>query len=204
MKKIIKDTVVLFLITVIAGLLLGLVYKVTKEPIENQNEKTKLAAYNSIFDKLDSYDTVDDIDALNKAVHDAGYLAVDIDEVILAKDSDGKQLGYIFTVTDSEGYGGNIKFSMGIDTTGIITGLELLDINETAGLGMKAKTDASFRKQFIGLKADTINFVKGGQADSSANEIDAISSATITTTAITNGVNGGIIAYNELGGASNE
>ena len=45
MKKILKDTLALFLITLISGVLLGFVYKITKEPIKEQELKTKLAAY---------------------------------------------------------------------------------------------------------------------------------------------------------------
>ena len=55
MKKIIKDAMVLFIITLVAGVLLGLVYMITKDPIAKQNEKTKIAAYNSVFSGLDRY-----------------------------------------------------------------------------------------------------------------------------------------------------
>ena len=40
MKKIIKDAMVLFIITLVAGVLLGLVYIINKDPIAIQNEKT--------------------------------------------------------------------------------------------------------------------------------------------------------------------
>ena len=58
MKKIIKDALVLFIITLVAGVLLGLVYMITKDPIAKQNEKTKIAAYNSVFSGLDRYDII--------------------------------------------------------------------------------------------------------------------------------------------------
>lgn len=201
MKKILKDTLALALITVIAGLALGGVYKITKEPIAKQNEKIKLAAYNSVFDTLESYEEVSELEKLSKAVKAAGYNAVEVNEVVKAFDSDKKELGYIITVTDKEGYGGNIKMTVGIDTEGTITGLELLEISETAGLGMKA-ADKSFREQYVGIKTDKVVYVKGGKT--AANEIDAISSATITTKAVTDGVNGAIAVFKELGGASNE
>ena len=68
MKKILKDTLALAIITIIAGLALGGVYKITKEPIAKQNEKIKLAAYNSVFDTLESYEEVADLEALSKSV----------------------------------------------------------------------------------------------------------------------------------------
>ncbi len=203
MKKIVKDALVLFLITLVSGLLLGIVYKITKEPIEEQNEKTKIAAYNSVFNELDTYEDITDI-AVAEAqpkVDDAGYTAVTINEVVKAYDKDGNELGTIITVTDSEGYGGNIKMTIGVDVEGTITGLEILDISETAGLGMKAKEE-DFRSQFAGINADEVVYTKNGK--SADNEIDAISSATITTRAVTAGVNGALAAYRALGGVVSE
>ena len=44
MNKIIKDACILFAITLVAGVLLGAVYDITKAPIANQNEKAKQEA----------------------------------------------------------------------------------------------------------------------------------------------------------------
>lgn len=201
MKKILKDTLALAIITIIAGIALGGVYTITKEPIAKQNEKTKLAAYNSVFKELDNYEVVEEIQSLRNTIKDSGYNAVELNEVVKAFDKDNILLGYIITVTDKEGYGGNIKMTVGIDSNGTITGLELLEISETAGLGMKA-ADKSFREQYIGIKSDKVEYVKGNA--SADNEIDAISSATITTKAVTDGVNAALVAFKELGGVSNE
>lgn len=202
MKKIIKDSLILFAITIIAGFLLGLVYKITKEPIKEQNEKTKLEAYQKVFSDYDKdrSEDVKELDALNDASKKAAS-GTEINEAVVAKDKDGALLGYIITVTDKNGYGGNIKMTVGIDSKGTITGLEILDISETAGLGMKA-TDKSWRNQFTGINSDKIVYTKNGK--SADNEIDAISSATITTKAVTGGVNGALAAYRVLGGVDNE
>lgn len=196
MKKIIKDALILFAITVISGLLLGFVYKVTKEPIEEQNEKAKISAYNSVFDTLEKYEEIKELEAAQDAVREAGYTGVTLNEAVRAFDAQGKELGMIITVTDADGYGGNIKMTLGIDVSGTITGLEILEISETAGLGMKAK-DAAFREQFKGIKAERVEYTKNGKTKD--NEIDAISSATITTRAVTAGVNGALAAYRVLG-----
>lgn len=202
MKKIIKDTLALALITIIAGILLGAVYMITKEPIAKQNEKIKIAAYNSVFAELDTYEENTDIANLSKVLKEKGFNGVELNEVVYAFDKEGKELGMIITVTDKEGYGGNIKMTVGIDMEGTITGLEILEISETAGLGMKA-ADKSFREQYVGINADEVVYTKSGKTE--ANEIDAISSATITTKAVTDGVNGAITIYKELvGGSDNE
>lgn len=74
-EKILKDTLALFLITLISGVLLGFVYKITKEPIKEQELKTKLAAYQTVFSELDTTKEADE-DTLNKAqtaVYDADF-----------------------------------------------------------------------------------------------------------------------------------
>ncbi len=58
-----------------------------------------------------------------------------------AVDESGEIIGYVITVTDSEGYGGDITFSMGVQMDGMLNGISILSISETAGLGMKADTD---------------------------------------------------------------
>lgn len=201
MIKILKDALVLAIITIVSGAILGGVYKITEGPIAEQNEKTKIKAYNSVFNELDTYENIDNLAAAQNAIEDAGYNAVILNEVVRAYDKDSNELGMIITVTDKDGYGGDIKMTIGIDCEGTITGLEILEINETAGLGMKAK-DESFRKQYVGINADKIEYTKNGKTQ--PNEIDAISSATVTTSAVTDGVNGGIIAFKTLGGGTNE
>ncbi len=64
--------------------------------------------------------------------------AQNIDEVMLAKDDQGMNLAYAFTVTTSEGYGGDIQFAMGVQDDGTLNGISILSISETAGLGMRA------------------------------------------------------------------
>ena len=195
MKKILKDTLALAIITIVSGVLLGGVYLITKEPIEKQNEKTKIAAYNSVFSDLSTYEMYDDLDSLQAVVKDSGYSGVIVDEVVYAYNSSKENIGVIVTITDKDGYGGNIKMTVGIDMEGTITVLEILEISETAGLGMKA-ADKEFRNQYVGINADKVVYTKNGKTD--ANEIDAISSATITTAAVTDGVNGAITVYKEL------
>lgn len=203
MKKIVKDTIALFIITLVAGILLGMVYKITKEPIKEQEEKTKLAAYQNAFADLDSFETVTEeiLSNANSEVEKTGYSGVVVNEVVKAFDKEKTYLGLIVTVTDKDGYGGNIKMTVGIDVTGTITGIDFLELNETAGLGMKAKEN-TFKDQFKGMKAETVKYTKSGK--SAPDEYDAISSATITSKAVGCGVNGALVTFRTLGGDKNE
>ncbi len=183
------------LITLIAGLLLGAVYEITKEPIRKENQKAKEEAYKAVFADADAFEDVKiDEDKVAKALDEKGLDAT-INEAMKVLDKSGQQIGYVLTVTDHEGYGGDIQFAMGVQSDGTLNGISFLSISETAGLGMKAKEDA-FRKQFEGKKTDQIVYTKNGaKAD---NEIDALSGATITTNAVTNGVNAGLYFISTL------
>ena len=85
---------------------------------------------------------------------------------------------------------------------GTVTGIEMLSISETAGLGMKAK-EADFKDQFKDKNVEKFTYTKTGE--SGDDMIDAISGATITTNAVTNAVDSALVYFqNELGGGSNE
>jgi len=202
--KTAKNVIVLTIITVLAGFLLGYVYDITKEPIAKATESAKQNAYKSVFASADSFNEVAGFDTASAslAATNAGINGVSVDEALEAVDASGNVLGYVLTVTSSEGYGGNVTLSMGVTNDGSINGIEFLSLSETAGLGMKADTP-EFKSQFAGMKAAQISYTKTGkQAD---YEIDAISGATITTNAVTNAVNAGLCYFSTLsGGATNE
>ena len=110
-------------------------------------------------------------------------------------------MGYVITVTTHEGYGGDIRFSVGIRNDGTVNGISILNIAETPGLGMKA--EEVLKPQFAGKTVSQFAYTKTGAV--ATEEIDAISGATITTNALVNGVNAGLNYFkNELGGGISE
>lgn len=203
MKKIIKNALILTMITVVSGCLLGLVYEITKEPIAKAQEKAKQQAYKTVLAEADTFaDMTVDVDAAAQILNGAGYTEDDIKGVAEAKDADGATIGYVVTVTAHEGYGGDIEISVGILNDGTVKGIEMLSISETAGLGMKAK-EPDFKNQFQDKKVSTFSYTKSGE--SGDDKIDALSGATITTNAVTNGVNCALVYFREvLGGGVNE
>lgn len=200
MGKIIKDAGALLAITLVAGFLLGLVYDVTLEPIQVQEELAKKEACQEVFaDAADFRESDADLDAVTASNIENGWDKQSIDEVMEAVDESGEIIGYVITVTDSEGYGGDITFSMGVQMDGMLNGISILSISETAGLGMKADTD-EFKNQFKGKNVEKFEYTKTGAA--SDEQIDALSGATITTNAVTNGVNAGLAAFQYLKGGN--
>ena len=193
-NTIIKDAMILTLITLVAGGVLGLVYEITKEPIAKQQEMAKQEAYKSVFEDADSFEVcVDEGDGeLAAYLAENGFEAQTINEVMEAKDASGETLGYAINLTTSEGYGGDITFSMGVREDGTLNGISILSISETAGLGMNATKD-EFKNQFQNKQAEAFEVTKTGAA--ADNQINAISGATITSNAVTKGVNSGLCAF---------
>lgn len=200
-NNIVKDTIAITLITLVAGLLLGVVYGVTAEPIAIQQAKAKEEAYMAVFEEAEGFEdiTAEVGEELQAQIAADGYEAQTINEVMLATDASGNELGYAFTVTSSEGYGGDIQFAMGVTSDGTMNGISILSISETAGLGMKADTD-EFKGQFKDKNVEKFEYTKTGAAEDS--QIDALSGATITTNAVTNGVNAGLDAFAHVKGGN--
>lgn len=199
MNKIVKNALILMAITLVSGILLGAVYEITKGPIAKQEEQAKMDAYAKVFEEAASFEAIpeevlSEAD-MRKVLDDNDLTACTVKEALKALDDKGSVLGVVMNITDSEGYGGDINFSMGIQNDGTVNGISILVISETAGLGMKATTD-EFRSQFAGKKVDKFQYTKTGAE--SEDQIDAISGATITTNAVTNGVNAGICLFKSL------
>lgn len=198
-SKIIRDAMALTAITLVAGLALGAVYEITKEPIARQEELAKQEAYQEVFPDAGQFETLDLDKELSQQIRtsldEEGYTQDSIQEVTAALDEGGQQLGYTITVLSTAGYGGEIEFSMGVSMDGTVEGISFLTIGETAGLGMKADTE-EFRSQFAGKQVEAFAYTKNGA--SAEDEIDAISGATITTSAVTDGVNAGLCAFRIL------
>ena len=92
--------------------------------------------------------------------------------------------GYVF-VTSAKGY----------DAEGQVTGVVILEQNETPGLGANAEKE-SFRDQF--KQAVPENGFTVTKSTAGEGEISAMTGATITTTAVTNAVNDAIAQYQEV------
>lgn len=204
MNKILKNTLILAAITLVSGLLLGLVYEVTKAPIASAQENAKQEAYKAVLSDADSFETYSGFDPseASEVLLAAGYTDDDITEAVIAKDASGEELGFVITVTSREGYGGDIVISVGITSDGTVKGIEMLTITETAGLGMKAK-DPEFKNQFKDKQVEKFSYTKNGEKGD--DKIDALSGATITTNAVTNAVDSALVYFqNVLGGSVNE
>ena len=200
MKEMLKNAGILIAITVIAGFILGAVYQITKEPIAQAEEKAAMEAYKEVF--ADASDFTETEVSAKSVLAEGGYGATDIDKVLEAKGTDGTLLGYVLVITNHEGYGGDIQFTLGISADGTTNGISILSISVTPGLGMEAEN--VLKPQFAGKNVEQFIYTKTGAV--SEEQIDAISGATITTNAVTNGVNAGLYYFRTVleGGMADE
>lgn len=183
-----KDALILFAITLVAGACLGGVYEATKEPIAAANLAAKEAAYRTVLPDAVSFESDDMTEVIagaNSEVSGLGYGNVTVDEAAIALDGSGTPMGYVVTTTSKDGYGGAITVSVGVLADGTVNGIAFLTLAETAGLGMNADTD--WKNQYAAKNVDAFAVTKNGA--SGENEINAISGATITSNAVTGAVN---------------
>ena len=200
-NKIIHDAVILTVITVVAGFLLGLVHDITLQPIKDAEYEKQQAAYRNVFADAASFEAYADFDAdaATKAAADAGFENDLVEGAQVALDESGNPLGYVITVTSTEGSQANITLSMGVTMEGVLNGYETTSISETPGLGSKV-AEADFKSQFAGKSVETFTVTKTGATSDS--EIDALSGATISTRAVTNAVNAGLAYFRSIGGGN--
>ncbi len=187
-----KPAFTLLGITVVAGLALGAVYQLTKGPIEKAEEKAARAAYVAVCPDAAEFVDSEELAAAVEACTEGGSFAggqfgnIAFESEFAGVDGSGNNVGYVVNVTSKDGFGGEITMSVGVTADQTVTGLKFLTINETAGLGMNA-TKEDFWGQYVGKTTDAFNLVKSGAA--ADNDIQAISGATITSTAVTNAMN---------------
>lgn len=164
----------LLLIALVAGLALGTVNAVTAAPIEKQARQAAQAARQAVLP-----------DAAMFTENEDGT-------VFTGLDKNGAVVGYVTSGT-VKGYASMIEVTVGVDTNGVITGVSVggKDFAETAGLGAKTKEPA-FTTQFAG-KASPLAVNKDG------GEIEAVSSATVSSRAVTGEVSRLVAVLTEYG-----
>ncbi len=215
--NVIRDVVILVLITLAAGFLLGAAHAVTSGPIALAQARARELAQRTVMQTAESFETLapaegiapeagegdPDADggllqAVNSALEKKGITGTEVTQIDRAKDASGNVIGYVVTCTNAEGYGGDVELMCGVtpgeDGSCRIEGISFLELTETAGMGMRAKNE-SFLEQFSGKRiaaGQMLAYTKSGNA--AENEIDAISGCTITTSAVTKDVNAALTA----------
>lgn len=159
---ILRLTLTLFFISAIVAGLLALVNFVTADTIA---EKTAEKAESAMRQVLEA-ERYEPMDVPEGSAVTAAFRAGD--------------KGYVVRVAPN-GFGGAIDMMIGIDADGAVTGVAIVSQSETASLGANC-TREDFRQQFIGA-TDELSVSKDG------GTVDALTGATVTSRAVTEGVN---------------
>lgn len=187
MREIVKLGLILFIITAIAAALLGFANEVTSEIIAQVQEQESNKARQEVLPSAVNFVPLEESE-FNEIASENNK----VNEVYIGKDASDGLIGYTIKSIES-GYGGDIEIITGISVEGQITGMKVVRHSETPGLGANS-TKPEFQNQFLGKSSKSnISVVKSSPKDS---EIQAISGATITSKAVSNGVNTAIDVFN--------
>ena len=196
--KSFKPALILFVITLVAGLALSGVYALTKDTIEAQQLAANAEAYQAVCPDATSFEYEDAssaaIEALDGEVYGTDFGKAYINEAAVGVDDDGNIVGYVISVTSGDGFDGDITLVVGFQTDGTINSIEFTGLNETAGMGMLCAED-EFKSQFDGVKTDSFTLIKSG-GSTEDNEIDSVSGASTSSGAVVNAVNAAIDFFN--------
>lgn len=162
-REYIRMVVVLMIISLFSGAVLAQTYKVTIPKINENALKKQEAAIIKVIPGAKSF----------KEVSKDGVTAFE------GLDENGNKVGMAF-IAKSGGFGGIITMMVGVDMEEKkLTGMTVLSHLETPGLGARIQEDW-FQEQFKGKSFDDGFVVK--------EDVDAITGATISSTAVAKGV----------------
>lgn len=196
----IKDAIILCLITLVLGAVLAGVYAVTKDPIDKAQAEANNEACASVVKEGDTVKDADSAmlqkvtdflkktDLSNAATTDEANALISHVEVSEVHPTEAG--GYVYLATATKGYGGGIGFALGVDAQGTITGIAITSQAETAGLGANCEDEAwqaSFKGKVQPANPADNMYSKTGESES---QVQALSGATVTSKAITNAVKG--------------
>ena len=186
-KDILIPTLALFLICLIATVLLALTNRATAEKIADNDVQNAIVSRKDVLPEVDGVKvetyTDDAVEPETGLTYNEG------------KDTDGNTVGYIFT-NSAKGYGGDVRIMVGYDLNGTSVGFKVLSASdETPGLGQNS-TKEDFWQRFTGKCGE----LKVNKYSNDGQNLQAITSATITSTAVVTAVNEANHAFTALTG----
>lgn len=183
-KAILKDSLILLCITLVAGLCLSFVYELTKEPIAKAELEAKAKSYRTVYTQAAQFAELDEAQR-DKLVQINAETTAEVNEVLLALDDGGNVIGYVMSVTSKNGYAGEIKVALGVANNGSVTGFAPLSHGESPGFGARC-ADEDIKQKFVGI--------------TSSSGFDGISGATITSNALRETVDAALTAVAQIKG----
>jgi len=184
------------LVATICGILIVSAYQVTLEPV---NANKKIALERAVFKVIPGASRVDEFYAAPSGIQAATGPAPDGAAKFYAAYDQGGAIRGIAAEGASKGYADVVRVLFAYDPAKqAITGIGVISMRETPGIGDKIYTDKAFLKNFEALDvtlatdmkalANAVKTVKHGTKQHPW-EVDAISGATVTSKAVGRGIN---------------
>lgn len=172
-NRVLKPIVVLVVICIVVTGALAATNEVTAPIIE---EATRLAEEKARTELLPEADGFEEI------------TGVDVDNVSAVYRSTN-DVGVVIT-SSAKGYGGDVVVMTAINPDGTIKQIKVTEQKETKGIGSRVADTPSYWENYVGL--DTSDALVLNQ------DVDAVTSATVSSTALINAVNAAIEAYHAI------
>ena len=188
-KAIPKPVIILVVITLIAGLALSAVFATTEQTIAENQERARRAAYQAVLPEAE------DFVPCTLEAGDGVYGSVSVETVLAGVDGSGETVGYAIGVHNSKSYDGGLTVVVGILPDGTVTGIYFTELHETPGMGMRCG-QAEFMDQFKNVSTQSFA-LRGVSASTEPGIIDGVSSATISSSAVVDAVNGALRCFAE-------
>lgn len=179
-KSMLLPALVLFCVCLTTTALLAVTNEATAPVIAENLHREAQRLYRIVLPEADQFQPQEQV--------------LDGQTYVIQKALKGDQvIGYVFN-TQMNGYGGPVVCLTGINLEGSIQGVQILNMEETAGLGANA-AKPEFLGQYQNKKGE-LTVVK--TAPKQETEIEAISGATITSNAVTGSVNQAQALFNAI------
>ena len=188
-----KDTllnmfVALFVICIVAGGVLGIVFNATKDPIAAAENAKRTAAIKNVLPEFNTLKTINVMSAIEGDNAEIPFH--------LAYDADNNFIGAAVETFTNKGFSGNISLMVGILADGTVKNISVLQHAETPGLGSKMEEE-TFKGQFCDKNPASFNF----SVKKDGGDVDAITAATISSRAFCDAVNRALSTFeNNKGG----
>ena len=180
MREFFRLAGILTLVSVLSAWALSYTYTITKPIIEVKRYQKKVAAIAQVLPPFNNQPEKEKVKIPNGQGEPV--------EFYVGK-KDGIPTGVAFRST-SVGYGGKISLMIGVTPDGKVYGLQVLDQNETPGLGSKA-TQEKYTKQFLGKDLGSSRW----EVKKAGGDFDQVTAATVSSRAITRGIREGLTLY---------
>ena len=186
-STLVNMVAVLFTITLVASAGVGYVNMITVGPIAEAKAAATQSALRAVLPSFDRTETTElTLDELPVAVHTAR--------------SGEAVVGYAVETASKNGFSGMIRMVVGFDATGRVLNVNVLEQNETPGLGTKMADEGNVLLASVkGRKLESKKLVDGKLAvTKDGGDVDALTAATISSRAYVDAINRAWMAYKSV------